>query len=74
MDTSDTRVTRARAAELADVSERTINRWSERGWIKVYRPDGPWAAALYDAEEVVAVAERRSGVTDLALPETDIAT
>lgn len=65
-------ITREKAAELAGVSERTINRWSERGLLTVTRPNGPWGVALYDSEEVIAVALRATVDVPLPAPETDI--
>jgi len=65
-------ITRKEAAELAGVSERTINRWSERGLIKVTRPNGPWGVAHYDSEEVIRVALRATVDLSLPGPETDI--
>ena len=71
-------LTRPEAAALAGVSERTINRWAARKLLWTYRPNGPYAAAAYDAEEVLRVALRET--TTLTLPEpvgepeTDIST
>lgn len=67
MDTENARVTRKEAALLAGVTERTINRWAERGLVRVTRPAGPWGTAQYDREDVLRVA-LRDGAT-LALPE-----
>ena len=76
MDTEITLVTRKEAALLAGVTERTINRWSQRGLVTVYRPDGPWGLSWYVRDEVVRQALRKAA--DLPLPtlpsETDIST
>jgi hypothetical protein len=75
MDTENTRVTRAQAAALAGVTERTINRWSAEGRIGVWRPAGPWGPAEYDAREVLAAASRTLGTPKLPDPgTTDIST
>jgi len=75
MDTENTRVTRAQAAALAGVTERTINRWSAEGRIQVWRPNGPWRPAEYDAREVLAAASRTAELTALVDPgTTDIST
>lgn len=75
MDTENTRVTRAQAAALAGVTERTINRWSAEGRIGVRRPNGPWGPAEYDAREVLAAASRTAELTGLVDPgTTDIST
>lgn len=74
MDTENARVTRKEAAELAGVAERTINRWAQRGLLKVHRPDGPWGLAYFDAEEVLRVQSRPVVQLELPLPETDIST
>jgi|GEM_PF-6629794 len=63
-----TYVTRPQAAELAGVSERTINRWAARLRLRTYRRQGPWGPAEYDAEEVVQVAGRET--VTLALPDS----
>ena len=55
MDTGDTRVTREEAAQLAGVQPRTINRWSAKGLISVWRPDGPYGRAEYSRLEVLRV-------------------
>lgn len=60
MDTTDTRVTRAQAADLAGVKPRTINRWSAAGYLTVERPNGPYGAATYSRLEVLRVSGRRS--------------
>jgi predicted site-specific integrase-resolvase len=65
MDTENTRVTIAQAAELAGVSERTINRWRAQGRIQVWYPHGPWKAAEYDPREVLAAANRTAELTAL---------
>lgn len=76
--TEITYVTRPQAAELAGVSERTINRWAARGRLRTYRRHGPWGSAEYDADEVLRVASRET--VTLALPdagaeaESDIST
>lgn len=71
MDTENARVTRKEAARLAGVTQRTINRWSAAGIIRVHRPHGPWGPAEYDTAEVL----RAAGMVDVNLPEeTDIAT
>jgi predicted site-specific integrase-resolvase len=70
MDTENARVTRTQAAEIARVSERTINRWAQRGLLRVHRPNGPWGPAEYETEQVLAVSERTT--EDVPLPETDI--
>lgn len=75
MDTQNTRVTRAQAAALAGVTERTVNRWSAQGRIRVWRPNGPWGPAEYDAREVLAAADRTAELAALLnQPETDIST
>lgn len=58
MNTSDTRVTREQAAELAGVTPRQISRWSAAGLFTVTRPDGPYGRALYDPEEVRAAPKK----------------
>lgn len=75
MDTQNTRVTRAQAAELAGVSTRQISRWAAAGLLSVTRDPNPWTqAALYDPEEVMAAAEkwaeRLATMRDLSLPES----
>lgn len=59
-------LTRSEAALLAGVSERTINRWAERGLVRVTRPAGPWGVAQYDREDVLRVALRET--VTLTLP------
>lgn len=61
------RITRVQAAVLAGVNPRTINRWSARGLLTVYRTDDFRAPAMYDPEEVITLALRET--TDLPLPE-----
>jgi hypothetical protein len=68
MDTETTRVTRVQAALLVNVSERTINRWSSKGWITVHRPYGAYGPAEYDVKEVQAAAARSGRIVDLDLP------
>ena len=65
-------ITRARAAELAGVSERTVIRWARRGLLTVHRPNGPYVISLYDSEDVIAAA--LTATLDVALlgPETDV--
>lgn len=75
MDTQNTRVTRAQAAELAGVSTRQISRWAAAGLLSVTHDPNPWTQpALYDPEEVVAAgekwAQRLADMRDLPLPET----
>lgn len=75
MDTQNTRVTRAQAAELAGVSTRQISRWAAAGLLSVTRDPNPWTqAALYDPEEVMVAgekwAERLATMRDLSLPES----
>ena len=65
MSTQNTRVTRAQAAELAGVSQRTINRWRAQGRIQVWYPSGPWGAAEYDRGEVLAAANRTAELAAL---------
>jgi len=65
-------ITRAKAAELAGVSERTIIRWARRGLLTVKRPNGPYGISLYDSEEVIEVALRATVDVPLPEPETDI--
>jgi predicted site-specific integrase-resolvase len=72
MDTENARVTRREAAELAGVSERTINRWSERGLIRVWHDPKFRAPAQYDAQEVLTAALRTTVDVPLPPPETDI--
>lgn len=80
MNTLNTRLTRAQAAELAGVSMRQINRWSAAGLVTPEYPPplptGATAPATYDREEVLAAAERwrqrLAGMKDTALPEMDI--
>lgn len=74
MNTQITRVTRAEAAAHAGVSERTINRWSAKGLVRVERDPDFRRPATYDLAEVMAVAERGRRVETLHLPETDIST
>ena len=62
-----TYVTRPQAAELAGVTERTINRWAARNLLWTYRRQGPWGPAEYDAGEVLRVAGRET--VTLALPD-----
>jgi DNA-binding transcriptional MerR regulator len=69
MDTENTRVTRAQAAELAGVSQRTINRWSADGLLRVRYDPKFRRPAEYDREEVLRVAARMKGIRDLSLPE-----
>lgn len=72
MDTQSTRVTRAQAAELAQVSERTINRASAAGQLRVWHDPHFRRPAEYDRAEVLAWAERRleriAGTVELELP------
>ena len=72
MNTENARITRKEAAELAGVTERTINRWSARRLLKTHRPDGPWGLAYYDREEVLNAALRTTVDVPLPEPETDI--
>lgn len=60
MNTSDTRVTKAQAAKLADVSPRQINRWAKVGLLTVeYTGADPGSLlATYDPEEVRAAPEK----------------
>lgn len=73
MDTENTRVTRAQAAELAGVSERQINRWSAAGLLTVDYDPQFRRPATYDPEEVKAAAERwvqrRIDMKTVQLPE-----
>lgn len=74
MDTQNTRVTRAQAAELAGVSTRQISRWAAAGLLTVIHDPNPWTqAALYDPDEVAAAAERwvqrLADMRDVPLPE-----
>lgn len=58
MDTTDTRVTRAQAADLAGVKPRTINRWSALGLLAVRKgPSGSQTPATYSRAEVLRVAQ-----------------
>lgn len=70
MDTSRTRITRKEAAALAGVSERTINRWSAAGDIRVWRDSGFRRPAEYDRREVLARASRGRDLKAL-VPPTD---
>lgn len=66
MDTQNTRLTRAQAAELAGVTMRTINRWSAEGILTVHY--GGWRdPATYDRAEVL----RAAGMVDVLLPDLD---
>lgn len=74
MDTQNTRVTRAKAAELAGVSTRQISRWAQAGLLTVVHSDNRWTQpALYSIEEVLAAgekwAQRLADMRDLPLPE-----
>ena len=72
MDTEkSTRVTRAEAAEIAGVSERTISRWAAKGLLgKIRRPpSGSTRPVTYEIGKVLAEAERRGRIEDLVLPE-----
>lgn len=72
MDTESARVTRKEAAELAGVSERTINRWGALGVLGVRRPrSGSHNPATYDRAKVLAVAARSRRTVTLELPEPD---
>lgn len=66
--TKRTRVTRKEAAEAAGVTERTINRWSAAGDIRVFRK-GWREPAEYLLREVLARANR--GRELAALVDTD---
>lgn len=67
---SDDRVTRKEAAEIAGVSERTINRWSATGDIRVWRDPFFRRPAEYDREEVLARAQKGPRLVQLLqLPE-----
>lgn len=72
MNTQNTRITRVEAAELAGVSERTINRASAAGQLRVWHDPQFRRPAEYDREEVLAWAERRleriAGAVTLELP------
>lgn len=60
MSTDHARVTRKEAADLAQVSERTIIRWSKAGLLTpAYGPVGARVPVTYAREEVVAAAELR---------------
>lgn len=59
MNTDNKRITRAEAADLAGVSERTINRASAAGQIRVWHDPKFREPARYDRDEVIAWAERR---------------
>lgn len=76
MNTSDTRVTREQAAELAGVSVRQINRWSAAGLLTVeYGPVGARIPATYDREEVLSAKARwAEKLRSALLHESDIAT
>lgn len=66
MDTQNTRITRAQAAELAGVTMRTINRWSAEGVITV-RYNGWREPATYDRAEVL----RAARMVDVELPDIE---
>lgn len=76
------RITRAEAALLAGVSERTISRWNAEGLLDVKYPPRDkgvprwWALpATYDPDEVLRVAGRNADLAALARGhETDIST
>lgn len=72
MNSENTRITRAQAAEIAGVSERTINRWSAAGLISVVHDPQFRKPATYSPEEVRAAADRWLqriiDTTDLPLP------
>ena len=75
MNTQNTRVTRAQAAELAGVSTRQISRWAAAGLLTVTHDPNPWTQpALYDPDEVIAAAERwvqrLATMRDLPLPDS----
>lgn len=76
MDTENTRITRREAAELAGVTERTINRWKARGLLSAVHspplPHGGTGPAYYDREEVLNAALRTTVDVPLPEPETDI--
>jgi predicted site-specific integrase-resolvase len=74
MNTENARVTRKEAAVLAGVSERTINRWSARGLVRVWRDPDFRLPATYDRAQIMAVAAGARRVVTLELPETDIST
>jgi hypothetical protein len=76
MDTSETRVTREQAAEIAKVSTRTINRWTAAGILTAeYGPIGHRVPATYDPEEVRTARARWAVRLREALDlETDIKT
>ena len=87
MDTENTRVTRAEAARLTGVSERTVSRWAAAGLLPSvrYGPFGHRVPATYDPAEVLAAPARwaeivrltvegRVRARNLELPETDIST
>jgi hypothetical protein len=71
-------VTRSEAADIAGVSERTINRWAARQLLWTYRRKGPYGPAEYDQEEVLRVVWGDTTTLTLpdedATPETDIST
>lgn len=58
-------ISKSEAALMAGVSERTINRWSRVGDIRVWRPWGPWGPARYDAKEVEARAQKGARLVQL---------
>jgi excisionase family DNA binding protein len=48
------------AAELVDVSERTMRDWLDRGLVTGYQPAGPGHAVRIDRRELLR-SERRGG-------------
>lgn len=72
MNTENTRVTRAEAARMAGVSERTINRWSAAGILRVERDPYFRKPSTYSVAEVMTAAdrwaERLTSMRDLPLP------
>lgn len=75
MNTENARLTRKEAAELAGVSERTINRWGAAGVLGVQRPpSGSREPATYDRTLVLSIAARSRRAVTLELPEPDIST
>lgn len=67
--TQITRVTRAQAAERAGVSERTVQRWTALGDIRVWHDPKFRKPAEYALEDVLARANRGQDLA--ALVETE---
>ena len=78
MDTETTRITRAEAAALAGVSQRTIHRWgAARLLTPQYGPVGSTEPATYDPAEVEAAAAAwKARILERGRPseESDIST